>query len=90
MTLVICGDGQVRAAYRRKGWGFTDPQQIAQCAKEGFLEKLRAQEGEGCHLWGSLAVNKVNIYINKLSHITDCAGKEVPLPLYHALRGCLY
>lgn len=50
---------QVRAAYRRKGWGFTDPQQISQCAKEGYVEKLRAQEGEGCHMWGSLAVNKV-------------------------------
>ncbi len=49
----------MRAAYRRKGWGFTDPQQISQCAKEGFVEKLRAQEGEGCHMWGSLAVNKV-------------------------------
>lgn len=50
---------EVRAAYRRKGWGFTDPQQIAQCAKEGFMEKLRAQEGEGCHIWGNLDVNKV-------------------------------
>jgi len=61
----VLGDWQVRAAYRRKGWGFTDPQMISQCAKEGFLEKLRAQEGEGCHMWGSLAVNKV---IPPLSH----------------------
>ncbi len=63
-TSDISGAGQVRAAYRRKGWGFTDPQQIAQCAKEGFMEKLRAQEGEGCHMWGSLAVNKVSVCIN--------------------------
>ena len=49
---------QVRSAYRRRGWGFTDPQQIAQCAKEGFVEKLREQAGEGCHLWGVLNVNK--------------------------------
>ncbi len=49
---------QVRSAYRRRGWGFTDPQQIAQCAKEGFVEKLREQAGEGCHLWGLLNVNK--------------------------------
>ena len=38
---------QVRSAYRRRGWGFTDPQQIAQCAKEGFVEKLREQAGRG-------------------------------------------
>lgn len=52
---------QVRSAYRRRGWGFTDPQQISQCAKEGFVEKLKAQEGEGCHMWGTLAVNKVKL-----------------------------
>lgn len=23
------------------------------------MEKLRAQEGEGCHIWGNLNVNKV-------------------------------
>lgn len=51
---------QVRSAYRRRGWGFTDPQQISQCAKEGFVEKLKAQEGEGCHTWGTLAVNKAS------------------------------
>ncbi|KAK9834138.1 hypothetical protein WJX81_001409 [Elliptochloris bilobata] len=56
---------EVRSAYRRRGWGFTDPQQIAQCAKEGFVEKLREQAGEGCHLWGVLNVNKVagNVHI---------------------------
>ena len=64
------GDGQVRAAYRRKGWGFTDPQQIAQCAKEGFMEKLRAQEGEGCHIWGNLNVNKVLFCHNGLLYTT--------------------
>ena len=52
---------QVRSAYRRRGWGFTDPQQISQCAKEGFVEKLKAQEGEGCHMWGTLAVNKASL-----------------------------
>ena len=25
------------------------------------MEKLKAQEGEGCHMWGTLAVNKVCI-----------------------------
>lgn len=51
---------QVRSAYRKKGWAFTDPQGIEQCAKEGYVQKLRDQAGEGCHLWGSISVNKVH------------------------------
>ena len=50
---------QVRSAYRKKGWAFTDPQGIEQCAKEGYIEKLNAHAGEGCHMWGAIAVNKV-------------------------------
>ena len=50
---------QVRSAYRKKGWAFTDPQHIEQCAKEGYAQKLLDQAGEGCHFWGALAVNKV-------------------------------
>lgn len=50
---------EVRSAYRKKGWAFTDPQGIEQCAKEGYVQKLRDQAGEGCHLWGSISVNKV-------------------------------
>ncbi len=61
---------QVRSAYRRRGWGFTDPQQIAQCAKEGFVEKLREQAGEGCHLWGVLNVNKARSHMLELIHVT--------------------
>lgn len=51
----------MRAAYRRKGWAFTDPQQIDQCAKEGYITKLKEQEGEGCNMWGTLNVNKVTV-----------------------------
>lgn len=49
---------QVRSAYRKRGWAFGDPQGIEQCAKEGYVEKLREQAGEGCHMWGELAINK--------------------------------
>ena len=50
----------MRSAYRKKGWAFTDPQGIEQCAKEGYVQKLRDQAGEGCHLWGFIDVNKVS------------------------------
>ena len=50
---------QVRTAYRKRGWAFTDPQGIEQCAKEGYITKLKEQEGEGCHMWGQVLINKV-------------------------------
>ncbi|KAK9800198.1 hypothetical protein WJX73_008042 [Symbiochloris irregularis] len=50
---------EVRAAYRKRGWAFTDPQHIDQCAKEGYVTKLKEQEGEGCRMWGLLNINKV-------------------------------
>lgn len=37
---------QVREAYRKRGWGFNNPQGIAQCEKEGFLTKIKV----GCWL----------------------------------------
>ena len=50
----------MRSAYRKKGWAFTDPQGIEQCAKEGFSKALQEQAGEGCHMWGTISINKVS------------------------------
>jgi len=50
---------EVREQYRKKGWAFTDPDSMEQCIAEGFTEKLKAQRGEGCNLYGQLLVNKV-------------------------------
>jgi hypothetical protein len=30
-----------------------------QCKREGFLQKIKEEEGEGCNVYGSLEVNKV-------------------------------
>ncbi|KAJ8541402.1 hypothetical protein K7X08_002218 [Anisodus acutangulus] len=49
----------VREAYRKKGWALTNPDQIDQCKREGFLEKIKEEEGEGCNMYGFLEVNKV-------------------------------
>eukprot|EP00163_Fabomonas_tropica_P018622 TRINITY_DN33008_c0_g1_i1.p1 TRINITY_DN33008_c0_g1~~TRINITY_DN33008_c0_g1_i1.p1 ORF type:complete len:349 (-),score=97.88 TRINITY_DN33008_c0_g1_i1:77-1099(-) len=48
---------EVRAAYRRKSWAFTG--NVEQCAKEGHLEKLQEQNGEGCEMYGYFEVQKV-------------------------------
>lgn len=49
----------VREAYRRKGWAVTNPDHIDQCKREGWLQKIKDEEGEGCNVYGSLEVKKV-------------------------------
>ncbi|XP_076960217.1 uncharacterized protein LOC143636525 [Bidens hawaiensis] len=50
---------EVREAYRRRGWGLTDPDLIDQCKREGFVQRIKDEEGEGCTMFGSLEVKKV-------------------------------
>uniref|UniRef100_A0A8C0F3X4 Endoplasmic reticulum-Golgi intermediate compartment protein n=1 Tax=Bubo bubo TaxID=30461 RepID=A0A8C0F3X4_BUBBB len=52
-----CGD--VREAYRRRGWAFKSPDSIEQCKREGFSQKMQEQKNEGCQVYGFLEVNKV-------------------------------
>ncbi|KAK9023870.1 hypothetical protein V6N11_004063 [Hibiscus sabdariffa] len=49
----------VREAYRKKGWAVSNPDLIDQCKREGFLQKIKDEEGEGCNIYGFLEVNKV-------------------------------
>lgn len=32
---------------------------VLQCEREGFIQKVKGEEGEGCNIYGSLEVNKV-------------------------------
>ncbi|KAL5994883.1 hypothetical protein ACLOJK_024940 [Asimina triloba] len=50
---------EVREAYRKKGWGLTNPDLIDQCKREGFVQKIKEEEGEGCNIHGFVEVNKV-------------------------------
>uniref|UniRef100_A0A5B6ZN21 Putative endoplasmic reticulum-Golgi intermediate compartment protein 3 n=1 Tax=Davidia involucrata TaxID=16924 RepID=A0A5B6ZN21_DAVIN len=50
---------EVREAYQKKGWGMSNPDMIDQCKREGFIQKIKGEEGEGCNIHGSLVVNKV-------------------------------
>ncbi|KAF7829920.1 endoplasmic reticulum-Golgi intermediate compartment protein 3-like isoform X1 [Senna tora] len=49
----------VREAYRKKGWAISNPDVIDQCKREGFLQRIKDEEGEGCNVYGFLEVNKV-------------------------------
>ncbi|KAG0354722.1 hypothetical protein BGZ54_001515 [Gamsiella multidivaricata] len=49
----------VREAYARTNWSFNHPESIEQCVREGYLERIQEQAGQGCRLRGQLTVNKV-------------------------------
>lgn len=65
----------VREAYQKKGWAVTNPELIDQCKREGFLEKIDEEKGEGCNIYGTLVVNKVagNFHFvpGKSFHLSD-------------------
>ncbi|MBA0755723.1 hypothetical protein Gogos_021818 [Gossypium gossypioides] len=50
---------EVRDAYRKKGWAMSNLDLIEQCKREGFFQKIKDEEGEGCNIYGSLEVKKV-------------------------------
>ncbi|GFQ04438.1 endoplasmic reticulum-golgi intermediate compartment protein 3 [Phtheirospermum japonicum] len=69
----------VREAYRKKGWALTNPDEIDQCKREGFLQKIKDEDGEGCNLYGFLDVNKMSHKINRLAFGEYFPGVVNPL-----------
>ena len=50
----------MREAYRKKGWAFKSHENIEQCKREGYGEKMKSQQNEGCMVYGFIEVNKVS------------------------------
>ncbi|KZZ97292.1 endoplasmic reticulum-Golgi intermediate compartment protein [Ascosphaera apis ARSEF 7405] len=50
---------EVREAYAARGWAFGRGENVEQCEREGYAEKLDQQRNEGCRIEGVLRVNKV-------------------------------
>jgi Endoplasmic reticulum vesicle transporter len=50
---------QVRKQYQKRGWALMNLVHISQCKDDTYLTSLKDQQGEGCHMWGTLDVNKV-------------------------------
>jgi hypothetical protein len=51
--------GEVRDAYAAKQWAFGKGDNIEQCLREGYADKIDAQRREGCRIEGDIRVNKV-------------------------------
>ncbi|ORY07332.1 endoplasmic reticulum-golgi intermediate compartment protein 3-like protein [Basidiobolus meristosporus CBS 931.73] len=50
---------EVRDAYTKKSWNLGNPDDIEQCVREGWTEKMKEQAREGCNVHGFIQVNRV-------------------------------
>lgn len=50
---------EVREAYAQASWAFGRGENVEQCTREHYAERLDEQRAEGCRIEGSLRVNKV-------------------------------
>ncbi|KAH8431759.1 retrograde cargo receptor ERV46 [Aspergillus melleus] len=50
---------EVREAYAQHQWAFGKGENIEQCEREGYAQRIEAQRREGCRLEGVVRVNKV-------------------------------
>lgn len=79
---------EVRDAYAREGWAFKT-ENVEQCEREHYSERLAEQKMEGCRIEGTLRVNKVvgNFHLapgrsfsNGNTHIHDLGSYQEPGP----------
>ncbi|KAI9227957.1 MAG: endoplasmic reticulum-golgi intermediate compartment protein 3-like protein [Piptocephalis tieghemiana] len=70
----------IKDAYTRKGWAFHNGEGMEQCANEGYTERIKEMDKEGCNIHGRVEVNKVSgnvhfalgeTYISPGMHIHD-------------------
>ncbi len=50
---------EVREAYASVSWAFGRGENVEQCEREGYADRLDSQRKEGCRIEGALRVNKV-------------------------------
>ncbi|KAL0802162.1 hypothetical protein Bca101_057338 [Brassica carinata] len=74
---------EVREAYRKKGWAMTDPEIIDQCKREGFVQRVKEEEGEGFHLQDLLVFQgdsyNISHKVNRLTFGDHFPGVGNPL-----------
>jgi hypothetical protein len=87
---------EVREAYKTKGWAI-NTETVEQCKGQGLKEEIESQRGEGCRVYGDMAINKVagNIHFapgrsfqQGSMHIHDLApfAGEQPFDFSHNIK----
>lgn len=84
---------EVREAYAQASWAFGRGENVEQCEREHYAEKLDEQRKEGCRIEGNLQVNKVigNFHLapgrsfsNGNMHVHDLKNyKDTPKGVQH-------
>ena len=64
---------EVRDAYRKKGWAVGSLNTIEQCVKEGFINNLDSQSGEGCNMYVVVVLVFVYYFLD-FSYFSHCAS----------------
>jgi len=86
---------QVKDAYRRKGWAFSDTVRIKQCVAEGYVTNLQQQKEEGCLVHGYVSVNRVSGNVNivpgkfvlqNTRYVMDATGGPAGFNLSHVIN----
>lgn len=85
---------EVREAYAQASWAFGRGENVEQCQREHYAERLDEQRHEGCRLEGGLRVNKVvgNFHLapgrsfsNGNMHVHDLKNYwDMPVPQMHS------
>ena len=74
---------EVQSAYQAKGWAFTDGEGIAQCEREGWTNKIKEQEEEGCNMYGKRGSLSVSLRLSSfLSLIYPILALSHPLVVW--------
>ncbi|KAL1891611.1 ER-derived vesicles protein erv46 [Sporothrix stenoceras] len=91
---------EVREAYAASSWAFGRGENVEQCEREHFAERLDEQRHEGCRIEGGLRVNKVvgNFHIapgrsfsNGNMHVHDLKNYwDMPIPQMHSFTHTIH
>ncbi|AMD20548.1 HDL196Cp [Eremothecium sinecaudum] len=77
-----CDD--VRQAYAAKGWAFFDGNNVEQCEREGYVERLQRELHEGCRIRGKAQLNRIQ------GNIHFAPGRPIQVRRTHSHDSSLY
>jgi endoplasmic reticulum-Golgi intermediate compartment protein 3 len=91
---------EVREAYAQASWAFGRGENVEQCQREHYAERLDEQRHEGCRIQGALRVNKVvgNFHLapgrsfsNGNMHVHDLKNYwDMPVPQMHSFSHTIH
>lgn len=74
----------VRQAYAQSSWAFFDGENIEQCEKEGYVERINQRLSEGCRIKGTAEINRIagNLHFSPGASLTGPRRHSHDLSLF--------